>query len=263
MLRALYTAATGMGSQQRQIDNISNNLANVNTTGFKKSRNHFQDLLYHNERNAGVASSLSTQVPVGIHVGHGVEHVATEKIHTQGNMKNTGNDLDISIDGPGFFQILQPNGTIAYSRAGHFNVDGQGRLVTDNGMLLDPEINIPPETRKVEIGFDGTVSVFLRDETLPEAVGSMQLARFSNTAGLTPIGRNLYLPTPASGNPLVESPGTNGMGTLNQGFLEDSNVSIVEEMVNMITAQRAYEVNSKAIQTSDNMLQTANNLVRG
>ena len=142
-------------------------------------------------------------------------------------------------------------------------MDGQGRLVTDNGMLLDPEINIPPETRKVEIGFDGTVSVFLRDETLPEAVGSMQLARFSNTAGLTPIGRNLYLPTPASGNPLVESPGTNGMGTLNQGFLEDSNVSIVEEMVNMITAQRAYEVNSKAIQTSDNMLQTANNLVRG
>ncbi|MGK5095209.1 flagellar basal-body rod protein FlgG [Deltaproteobacteria bacterium TL4] len=262
MMRSLYTAATGMGGQQKQIDTIANNLANVNTTGFKKSRNHFQDLLYHNERTAGVASSLSTQVPVGIHVGHGVKHVSSEKIHTQGDMQNTGNDLDLSIDGPGFFQVLQPNGALAYSRAGHFNIDGQGRLVTDDGMLLDPEINIPSETRKIEIGFDGTVSVFLRDETQPEAVGTIQLARFSNVAGLTPMGKNLYLPSPASGNAIVDAAASNGMGSLNQGFLEGSNVSIVEEMVGMITAQRAYEVNSKAIQTSDNMLQTANNIVR-
>ena len=262
MMRSLYTAATGMGAQQRQIDTISNNLANVNTTGFKKSRNHFQDLLYHNERTAGVASSLSTRVPVGIHVGHGVKLVSTEKVHTQGNMRNTGNDLDISIDGPGFFQILQPSGALAYSRAGHYNIDGQGRLVTDSGMLLDPEINIPTETRKIEIGFDGTVSIFLRDETEPEAVGTIQLARFPNAAGLTPVGKNLYLSSPASGNPIVDAPASNGMGSLNQGFLEGSNVSIVEEMVDMITAQRAYEVNSKAIQTSDSMLQTANNIVR-
>ncbi len=262
MMRSLFTAATGMKAQQRQIDTISNNLANVNTNGFKKSRNHFQDLLYHNERLAGVASSSSTQVPAGIHVGHGTKHVITEKIHTQGNMQSTGNQLDISIDGPGFFQILQPNGAIAFSRAGHFNIDGQGRLVTDEGMFLDPEINIPQETRKIEIGFDGTVSVFLRDETEPEAVGTVQLARFANPAGLTPIGKNLYTSSPASGNPIVETPGLNGMGTLNQGFLEASNVSVVEEMVNMITAQRAYEVNSKAIQTSDQMLQSANNLTQ-
>lgn len=262
MMRALYTATTGMGAQQRQIDTIANNLANVNTNGFKKSRNHFQDLLYHNERTAGVASSTSTQVPVGIHTGHGVKHISTEKIHTQGNMKNTGNDLDISIDGPGFFQILQPNGALAYSRAGHFNIDGQGRLVTDDGMFLDPEINIPQDTRKVEIGLDGTVSVFVRDETLPEAIGTIQLARFPNAAGLTPMGKNLYLSSPASGNPTVLAPGTEGMGTLNQGFLEGSNVSIVEEMVDMITAQRAYEVNSKAIQTADSMLQSANNITR-
>lgn len=262
MMRALYAARTGMGAQQRQIDTIANNLANVNTTGFKKSRNHFQDLLYHNERTAGVASSSSTQVPVGIHTGHGVKHVSTEKIHTQGNLQNTGNDLDISIDGPGFFQILQPSGALAYSRSGHFNMDGNGRLVTDDGMLLDPEIIIPADTRKIEIGFDGTVSVFLRDETQPEAIGTIQLARFPNAAGMTPLGKNLYASSPSSGTAMIDIPRSNGMGSLNQGFLEGSNVSVVEEMVNMITAQRAYEVNSKAIQTADNMLQTANNISR-
>jgi flagellar basal-body rod protein FlgG len=170
--------------------------------------------------------------------------------------------LDLSIDGIGYFQILQPNGIVAYSRDGHFNIDGLGRLVTNDGMLLDPEINIPQDTRKIEIGFDGTVSVYLRDETQPEAIGSVQLARFTNPAGMTPIGKNLYLPTPASGNPIVDAPGSNSMGRLNQGFLEMSNVALVEEMVDMITAQRAYEVNSKAIQASDEMLQTANNLTR-
>ncbi len=262
MMRSLFTAATGMTAQQKQIDTVANNLANVNTNGFKKSRNNFQDLLYHNERIAGAASSSVTQSPVGIHVGHGVKHISTEKIHTQGDMESTGNQLDVSIDGPGFFQILQPNGAIAYTRAGNFNIDGLGRVVTPDGMLLDPEINIPQETRKINIGFDGTVSVFLRDETQPQAIGTIQIARFTNTAGLTPMGKNLYLSSPASGNPIVETPGMNGIGTLNQGFLEGSNVSIVEEMVDMITAQRAYEVNSKAIQTADQMLQTANGLAK-
>jgi len=262
MMRSLYTAATGMGAQQRNIDTIANNLANVNTTGFKKSKTHFQDLLYQNERTAGSASSLSTQVPMGIHFGHGVKHVATEKVHVQGNMINTGNDLDMSIDGAGFFQILQPNGIIAYSRDGHFNVDGQGRIVSNDGMLLDPEINVPVDSRKIEIGMDGTVQVFLRDETQPDVVGSIQLARFQNPAGMTPIGKNLYVSTPASGNPIIDMPGSNSMGGLNQGFLEGSNVSLVDEMVNMITAQRAYQVNSKAIQASDEMLQTANNIIR-
>ena len=262
MMRALYTAATGMAAQQRNIDTTANNLANVNTTGYKKSKVHFQDLLYHNERTAGVPSSVSTQVPVGLHVGHGVKFIGTEKIHTQGNLENTGNDLDLSIDGHGFFQILQPNGIVGYSRDGHFNIDGMGRLVTNDGTLLDPEINIPQDTRKIEVGFDGTVTVFLRDETMPEAIGSIQLARFQNPAGLTPLGKNLYVSTPASGNAIVDAPGASSMGTLTQGFLERSNVSLVEEMVNMITSQRAYEVNSKAIQSADEMLKNTNNLVR-
>ncbi|HIL87821.1 MAG TPA: flagellar basal-body rod protein FlgG [Deltaproteobacteria bacterium] len=262
MMRALFTAASGMQAQQRNIDTVANNLANVNTTGFKKSKVHFQDLLYQNEKSAGGPSSLSTQVPVGLHVGHGVKYVSTEKMHSQGGMENTERELDIGIDGPGYFQILQPNGIVAYTRDGHFNVDGQGRLVTSDGLLVDPEINIPIETRKVEMGFDGTISIYLRDETLPEAIGSLTLVRFRNPSGMTPISKNLYIPTAASGNPLIDAPGSNGMGTLNQGFLELSNVSLVEEMVDMITAQRAYEVNSKAIQASDEMLQTANNLTR-
>lgn len=260
MMRSLYTSATGMGAQQRQIDTISNNLANVNTNGYKKDRNNFQDLLYYNERAAGAASSSTTQVPVGLHFGHGVKHISTEKIHTQGNLQNTGRELDMSIDGPGFFQILQPTGSVAYSRNGHVVIDGLGRLVNDEGMLLDPEINVPAETRKISIGLDGNVQVWLRDETEPESVGTIQLARFPNPGGLTPLGKNLYAPTPAAGNAIIDTPGNNGMGTINQGFLEGSNVSIVEEMVNMITAQRAYEINSKAIKSSDEMLQTAINI---
>ena len=260
MMRSLYTSATGMVAQQKQIDTISNNIANVNSNGYKKSRNNFQDLLYQNEKSAGTPSSSSTTTPVGIHFGHGVKHINTEKIHTQGDMQNTSRELDVTIDGPGMFQVLQPTGQLAFSRAGHFNIDGQGRLVTDDGMLLEPEINIPAETRKISVGLDGTVSVFLRDETEPQSVGTISLARFPNPAGLTPLGKNLYSPTPASGNALIETPGINGMGSLNQGFLEGSNVSIVEEMINMITSQRAYEINSKAIQTSDDMLKTVNSL---
>jgi flagellar basal-body rod protein FlgG len=251
-----------MGAQQRQIDTVANNLANVATTGYKKSRNNFQDLLYQIDKTAGSQSSQNTTVPVGIHSGHGVKHVSTEKIFSQGDMKNTTGELDVAIEGVGFFQILQPSGAIAYSRSGNFRRDQQGRMVTQEGFPLEPEIVIPQDTRKVSIGLDGTVSVLVGDESLPTPIGTMQLARFANPAGLTPMGKNLYQPTAASGNAVVENPGVNGMGSLNQNFLELSNVSVVDEMINMIVAQRAYEVNSKAIQTSDDMLQTANNIIR-
>ena len=262
MMRSLFVSATGMGAQQRQIDTVANNLANVATTGYKKSRNNFQDLLYQIDKTAGSQSSQNTTVPVGIHSGHGVKHVSTEKIFSQGDMKNTGSDLDVAIEGTGFFQILQPSGAIAYSRAGNFQRDQQGRIVTQDGFPLEPEIVIPQDARQVSIGLDGTVAVLVAQESLPTAIGTMQLARFANPAGLTPVGKNLYVPTAGSGNAVVENPGVNGMGSLNQQFLELSNVSVVDEMINMIVAQRAYEINSKAIQTSDEMLQTANNIIR-
>ena len=262
MMRSLFVSATGMGAQQRQIDTVANNLANVATVGFKKSRNNFQDLLYQIDRAAGSPSSQNTTIPVGIHAGHGVKHISTEKIFTQGDMKNTGSELDIALEGSGFFQILQPNGAIAYSRSGNFQKDQTGRLVTQDGFPLEPEIVIPQDARQVQVGLDGTVSVLVGEETLPTPIGTMQLARFVNPAGLAPLGKNLYSPTAASGNAVVENPGVNGMGQLNQYFLEYSNVSVVDEMINMIIAQRAYEVNSKAIQSSDEMLQTANNIIR-
>ena len=262
MMRSLFVSATGMGAQQRQIDTVANNLANVATTGYKKSRNNFEDLLYQIEKPAGTESSQNTTVPVGIHNGAGVKHVSTEKIFTQGDMKNTGVELDAAIEGPGFFQILQPTGAIAYSRAGNFQKDQNGRIVTPNGFPLEPEIVVPQDARSVQIGLDGTVSVLAGEDPLPTPVGTIQLARFSNPAGLTPLGKNLYSATAASGNAVVENPGVNGNGTLVQGFLELSNVSVVDEMINMIIAQRAYEVNSKAIQTSDEMLQTANQIIR-
>ena len=262
MMRSLYISATGMGAQQRQIDTIANNLANVDTVGYKKSRNNFQDLLYQLDRTAGSQSSQNTTVPVGIHSGHGVKHVSTEKIFTQGDMKNTRVELDIAIEGSGFFQILQPNGAIAYTRSGNFQQDQDGRIVTQDGFTMEPEIIIPQDARQVQIGIDGTVAALVGEETVPTPLGTIQLVRFSNPAGLSPLGRNLYAPTVASGNAVVENPGTNGMGTLVQGFLELSNVSVVDEMINMIVAQRAYEINSKAIQTSDDMLQTANNIIR-
>jgi len=262
MMRSLFVSATGMGAQQRQIDTVANNLANVATVGFKKSRNNFQDLLYQIDRAAGSPSSQNTTIPVGIHSGHGVKHISTEKIFTQGDMKNTGSELDVAIEGVGFFQILQPNGAIAYSRSGNFQKDQNGRMVTQDGFPVEPEIVIPQDARQVQVGLDGTVSVLVGEETLPTPIGTIQLARFVNPAGLAPLGKNLYSPTAASGNAVVENPGVNGMGTLNQYFLELSNVSVVDEMINMIIAQRAYEVNSKAIQTSDDMLQTANQIIR-
>ncbi|MDH4224938.1 MAG: flagellar basal-body rod protein FlgG [Deltaproteobacteria bacterium] len=262
MMRSLYISATGMGAQQRQIDTVANNLANVDTTGYKKSRNNFQDLLYQIDKTAGSQSSQNTTVPVGIHSGHGVKHVSTEKVFTQGEMKNTGVELDMAIEGTGFFQILTPTGAIAYSRAGNFQRDPQGRIVTQDGFPLEPEIIIPQDARRVEVSFDGSVQVWVGDDNQPTPVGTIQLARFSNPAGLSPMGKNLYAPTVASGNPVVENPGVNGMGSLQQSYLEISNVSVVDEMVNMIVAQRAYEINSKAIQTSDDMLKTANSIIR-
>ncbi len=262
MIRSLWIAATGMAAQTLNIDVIANNLANVNTTGFKRSRADFQDLLYETLRQPGVASSEETQVPTGIQIGQGTRPAAVQKIFLQGDFQHTQNELDIAIEGDGFFQILQPNGEVAYSRAGAFKLDSEGRIVTSDGFLIEPELSIPSDTIAVSIGTDGTVSVLQAGGTQPSEIGTIQLARFINPAGLKSIGRNLYLPTSASGDTITGTAGENGFGTIAQGYLEMSNVSVIEEMVNMIIAQRAYEINSKAIQTADDMLQIANNIKR-
>jgi len=262
MLRTLWIAATGMKAQTLNIDVIANNLANVNTSGFKKSRADFQDLLYQIIRPAGVASAQGTEVPTGIQIGHGTRPAATQKIFTQGDFQQTGNELDMAIEGAGFFQVLQPNGETAYTRAGTFKVDSEGRVVTSDGFPLEPEMSIPADSLSVSIGTDGTVSVMQAGETEPSEIGNLELVRFPNESGLKSIGRNLYLPTKASGDEMTGTPGEEGFGTIAQGYVEMSNVSVVDEMVNMITAQRAYEVNSKAIKAADDMLQMANNLKR-
>jgi len=262
MLRTLWIAASGMEAQSLNIDVISNNLANVNTTGFKRSRADFQDLLYQTLRPAGVASTSNTQVPTGIQVGQGTRPVAVQKIYLQGDYQNTQNQLDVAIEGDGFFQIQQPSGEIAYSRAGAFKLDSEGRLVTSDGYLLQPGITVPSNSLSVSVGTDGTVSVLQAGQSTPSEIGKIELARFVNPAGLHSIGRNLEVQTQSSGEPITGTPGVDGFGTTAQGFLEMSNVSVVEEMVNMIIAQRAYEINSKAIQTADEMLQIANNVKR-
>jgi flagellar basal-body rod protein FlgG len=251
-----------MKSQSLNIDVISNNLANVNTTGFKSSRADFQDLLYETLRQAGTSSSENSDVPTGIQVGHGSRPVASHKIFTQGDFQQTKNELDIAIEGEGFFQILQPNGETAYSRDGAFKMDRDGRMVTSDGFVMEPEITIPSDSISLSIGLDGTVSVLQAGSNTPTEIGTITVARFVNPAGLHSIGRNLYLPTNASGDALVGTAGEDGLGTLAQGFLEMSNVSVVDEMVKMITAQRAYEINSKTIQAADDMLQQANNVKR-
>jgi flagellar basal-body rod protein FlgG len=262
MIRSLWTAASGMKSQSLNIDVISNNLANVNTTGFKSSRADFQDLLYETLRQAGTSSSENSDVPTGIQVGHGSRPVASHKIFTQGDFQQTKNELDIAIEGEGFFQILQPNGETAYSRDGAFKMDRDGRIVTSDGFVMEPEITIPSDSISLSIGLDGTVSVLQAGSSAPTEIGTITVARFVNPAGLHSIGRNLYLPTNASGDAIVGTAGEDGLGTLAQGFLEMSNVSVVDEMVKMITAQRAYEINSKTIQAADDMLQQANNVKR-
>lgn len=262
MIRSLWTAASGMQAQTTNIDVIANNLANVNTAGFKRSRAEFQDLLYETMRPPGVASANGSQVPTGIQIGHGTRTSATQKLFIQGDFQHTQNDLDMAIEGQGFFQIIQPNGDIAYSRAGNFKIDSEGRIVTPDGYLMEPEITIPTDTVAISIATDGTVSVMQAGQNTSTDVGSIQLARFVNPSGLDSIGRNLFLRTEASGDAVTGTPGEEGYGTIAQGYLEMSNVSVVDEMVNMITAQRAYEINGKAIQAADDMLQTANNLKR-
>ncbi|UFS72403.1 flagellar basal-body rod protein FlgG [Geomonas sp. RF6] len=262
MIRALWTAASGMQAQQLNIDVVANNLANVNTAGFKKSRADFQDLMYQNLKSTGAPSTNATTIPSGIQVGLGTRPGSVTKIFSTGNISQTGNDLDVAIEGDGFFQVQTSDGTIAYTRAGAFKKDGQGRLVTTDGSPLTPEVLIPANATKVTIGNDGTVSVLQAGQNAPTTVGTIQLAAFSNPSGLNAIGRNLYLPTDSSGTATTGTAGQNGLGTLGQGYLEMSNVSVMEEMVNMIVGQRAYEINSKAVQAADEMLQQAGNLRR-
>lgn len=262
MIRSLWTSVTGMQAQELNIDVIANNLANVNTSGFKKSRAEFQDLLYESMRPAGAASSADTTIPTGIQLGHGTRASAVQKIFTQGDFQNTQNELDWAIEGDGFFQIELPNGDTSYSRCGEFKLDADGRIVNADGFPLVPQMAIPTDTISITVGMDGTVSVIQAGDSTPSEIGTLQLARFVNAAGLRSLGKNLFVPTEGSGDEIVGTAGEDGLGTIAQGFLEMSNVSVVDEMVNMITAQRAYETNSKVIQTSDDMLQMANNLKR-
>lgn len=262
MIRALWTASSGMNAQQLNIDVISNNLSNVNTTGYKKSRAQFQDLLYQTLRAPGAGSSLGTMIPTALQVGHGVRSISTSKSYTQGDMVQTGNALDMMIEGDGFFQIMLPDGSIAYTRDGAFKVDGEGRITNNNGYLLQPEIYIPEEAVEIIIADDGTIQVLLAGEEFPEEIGQLELVRFLNPEGLVNVGGNLVKASAASGDPQYGTPGLDGLGRISQCFLEMSNVKVIEEMVSMIMAQRAYEVNSKAIQASDEMLQIANNLRR-
>ena len=262
MIRCLWTAASGMQAQTSNIDVISNNLANVNTAGFKRSRVDFQDLLYETMRVPGTSAPNGGQIPTGIQIGHGTRTVATHKIFIQGDFQHTENELDMAIEGQGFFQIVQGNGDIAYTRAGNFKIDSEGRLVSPDGFLMEPEITIPSDALSVSISTNGTVSVLQPGQSQPSDVGNIELVRFVNPAGLQSIGRNLFVQTQASGDPTTGTPGEDGFGTVAQGYLEMSNVNVVDEMVNMITAQRAYEINSKAIQAADDMLQMANALKR-
>jgi flagellar basal-body rod protein FlgG len=255
---ALWIAKTGLEAQQTRMGVVSNNLANVNTTGFKRDRAIFEDLLYQNVRQPGAQSSQDTTLPSGLMRGTGVRTVATEKLHTQGNVVQTENAFDAAIEGRGYFQILRPDGTLGYTRDGSFKLDAQGQLVTSNGYVVQPAITVPNSAQSFSIGVDGTVSATVPGNATPTQIGTLQLADFVNPAGLQPIGANLYLETAASGAPQVGNPGLSGLGTVIQGALESSNVNVVEEMVNMIETQRAYEINSKAVATSDQMLQYLN-----
>lgn len=254
MLRSLWIAKTGMESQQTNIDVISNNLANVSTNGFKRSRPVFEDLVYQTLRQPGSQASQQTQVPTGLQIGTGARPVATERIHIQGNLQQTGNAFDLAIQGNGFFQVQLPDGTLAYTRDGAFMVNSEGTLVTANGDVLQPQITIPADAVSVDIAQDGTVSV-TQPGNVTTTQGPIQLTNFINPTGLQSVGDNLYLETVASGTPNTSNPGINGLGSLQQGFVETSNVNVVEELINMIQAQRAYEINSRSIQASDQMLQ--------
>jgi flagellar basal-body rod protein FlgG len=255
MLRSLHIARTGLDVQQTQLDVISNNLANVSTTGFKKARAVFEDLLYQTIRQPGAQSSQQTQLPSGFQLGVGARTVATERIHTQGTLQQTGNALDMAINGRGFFQILMPDGSTNYTRDGSFQVDSTGNVVTASGYQVQPNMVVPADTLALTVARDGTVSVTQPNNATPTVLGQMQLATFVNPTGLQSLGENLFAETAASGAPQVNNPGENGVGVLNQSFIESSNVNVAEELVNMIVAQRAYELNSRAITASDQMLQ--------
>jgi flagellar basal-body rod protein FlgG len=262
MIRALYTAASGMNAQQANIDNVAHNLANVNTTGFKKSRVEFEDLVYQEMRVAGVAASATSDAPVGLEIGLGTRPVATARNFAPGNLLATAAPLDLAIEGDGFFQITLPNGNTAYTRAGSFHLDAQGLMVTAEGYSVEPQITVPSDATSLSISKDGLVSAMVAGQAQAQQLGTIELATFSNPAGLRPMGGNLFLQTTASGEPETGAPGSDARGTLAQGFLENSNVSVVEEMVNMIIGQRAYEANSRVIKAADDMLGQVNQLVR-
>jgi flagellar basal-body rod protein FlgG len=262
MIRALWTAGTGMTVQQTNLDVIANNIANVNTTGFKRSRADFQDLMYQTLRLAGAKSEGGNQVPTGIQIGHGAMLAAVQKVFIQGDYQQTDNELDLAIQGNGFFQILMPTGEKSYTRAGSLKRDADGKMVTSDGYALDPAITIPNNATSVAIKPDGTVWVTVPNQTAPQQLGQVELVTFPNLTGLKSNGKSLYSETDASGAPILGKPGENGLGTLLQGYLEMSNVSVMQEMVGLITGQRAYEANSKVIQAADEMLQMANNVRR-
>ncbi|MEY3808020.1 MAG: hypothetical protein RI893_996 [Pseudomonadota bacterium] len=255
MIRSLWIAKTGLEAQQTQLDVITNNLANVGTTGFKGSRAVFEDLIYQTIRQPGAQSSQQTQLPSGLQLGTGVRTVATERLNIQGSLQQTGNSKDLAIQGTGFFQISMPDGTLAYTRDGSFQVDSQGQLVTATGYLVQPTIAVDPAAQSFTVGRDGTVSQTVGTPPVSTAIGTIDLANFMNAAGLEAKGENLFVETASSGAPIVNAPDSNGMGYLSQGYIETSNVNVVEEMTNMIQAQRAYEINSKAVTASDQMLQ--------
>jgi flagellar basal-body rod protein FlgG len=262
MFRALYTAASGMLAQQLNLDNIANNLANASTSGFRGTRLQFQDLIYQEMVVPGSAATQQTTVSTGLQIGLGTRASASEVLQTQGDFDNTGNSLDLAIQGAGFFQVKQPNGETAYTRAGTFHLDQQGNVVTANGNALEPAVAIPAGSTSISVGSDGTVSVSMPGQTNSQQVGSIQLATFPNPGGLLANGNNMFTPTTASGDPIVGTPGgSEGLGTLQQGMLEDSNINVVDEFIQMIVTQRAYESNSKVVTAADQMLQDVNNMV--
>lgn len=254
MIRSLWIARTGLDAQQLQIDNIANNLANTSTNGYKRSRAIFEDLLYQNLRQPGAQSSQQTTIPSGLQVGTGVRPVATERVFTQGNLQRTDNTFDLAINGQGFFQILMPDGSTSYTRDGAFQKDSQGNMVTSSGYQLQPNIVVPSDALSFSVGRDGIVTVTQPGTAAVTQIGQLQIANFVNPAGLQSVGENLYLETAASGAPTASTPGLNGVGVINQSFVETSNVNVAEELVQMIQTQRAYELNSKVVSTSDQML---------
>ena len=255
MINSLWISKTGMEAQQTQLDVISHNLANVSTTGYKRAHAVFEDLMYQNLRQVGSATTDQSQLPTGLHLGLGVRTVASSRSFAQGTVQQTSNPLDVAIQGSGFFQITMPDGTTQYTRDGSFQVDNQGRLVTASGLAVASGVTVPANAKNVTIANNGIVTASIPGQTSPQSIGTITMASVLNPAGLEPQGQNLFAESPASGQPSTGAPGSNGLGSLSQGFLETSNVNVVQELITMIQTQRAYEMNSKAIQTSDQMLQ--------